>query len=163
MKFSEAFDLLIGHEGGYANDPRDPGGETMWGITARVARQSGYSGPMRDLPRDTAMAIAKSQYWDKVRADELPGACRFDVFDTSYNSGVATAIKILQRAVGSADDGVLGPITLAAASAISAGKLVMRFNSERLLYLTSLPTWAAFGKGWARRVAGNLETAAENI
>ena len=54
--FDDAFDALIGNEGGYSNNPKDPGGETMWGITARVARAAGYTGPMRDLPRDTAKA-----------------------------------------------------------------------------------------------------------
>lgn len=162
MNFDQAFDLLIGHEGGYANHPNDPGGETMWGITARVARQAGYHGAMRDLPRETAKTIARNQYWDKVRAEELPLGVRFDVFDTGYNSGTTTAVKILQRAVSVTDDGVFGPSTMAAVLAAKSYKLSMLFNSERLLYLTSLPTWGAFGKGWARRVAGNLETAAEN-
>lgn len=163
MTFDEAFDLLIGHEGGYANHPSDPGGETMWGITARVARQAGYIGPMRDLPRETAKTIARNQYWDAVRADRLPEGVRFDVFDTAYNSGVKTAIRLLQRAAAVSDDGVFGPRTLAAVMAAKPHRLSMRFNSERLLYLTSLPTWPTFGKGWARRVAGNLETAAQNL
>ena len=58
--FNWAFDLLMGHEGGYSNNPKDPGGETMWGITARVARAWGYSGPMKSLPRETAKQIAKT-------------------------------------------------------------------------------------------------------
>lgn len=162
MTFDEAFDLLIGHEGGYVNHPNDPGGETNHGITARVARQAGYTGPMRDLPRETAKTIARNQYWDKVRAEDLPLGVRFDVFDTGYNSGTATAVKLLQRAVGVADDGVFGPKTLAAVRAQKDYQISMRFNAERILYLTGLPTWASFGKGWARRVAGNLKTAAEN-
>jgi lysozyme family protein len=163
MTFDEAFDLLIGHEGGYANHPSDPGGETMWGITARVARQAGYRGAMRDLPRDTAKTIARNQYWSAVRAEDLPLGIRFDVFDTGYNSGTGTAIKILQRAVGVSDDGVFGRQTLNAVLSQKPYRISMRFNSERLLYLTSLSTWSTFGKGWARRVAGNLETAAENV
>ena len=162
MNFDQAFDLLIGHEGGYANHPEDPGGETMWGITARVARQAGYQGPMRDLPRETAKTIARNQYWDKVRAEDLPNGVRFDVFDTSYNSGPKLAIRLLQRAAAVSDDGVFGPRTMASVLAAKPHRLSMRFNSERLLYLTSLPNWPTFGKGWARRVAGNLETAAEN-
>ncbi|KAB0593770.1 glycoside hydrolase family 108 protein [Cupriavidus gilardii] len=163
MTFDQAFDLLMGHEGGYSDHPSDPGGETMWGVTARVARLHGYYGPMRQLPRETAKAIAKAAYWNAVRADELPAAVRFDTFDTAYNSGVKQAVKLLQRAAASQDDGVLGPKTLAAARAMPAAKLVLRFNAERLQFLTGLPTWASFGKGWARRVANNLETAAENV
>ena len=163
MTFDEAFDLLMGHEGGYSNHPADPGGETMWGITARVARRHGYMGDMRDLPRETAKTIARVEYWNPVRADELPEGVRFDVFDTSYNSGKKQSVKLLQRAAGVADDGVIGPKTLAAAHARPAAKLSLRFNAERLEFLCSLPTFGAFGKGWSRRVAGNLKIAAENV
>ncbi|MCZ3110867.1 hypothetical protein NYZ20_18695, partial [Acinetobacter baumannii] len=72
MNFDQAFDALIGHEDGYSNNPADPGGETMWGVTLTVARASDYTGPMKDLPRDTAKAIYRAQYWDAVRADQLP-------------------------------------------------------------------------------------------
>ena len=61
--FNEAFDALIGNEGGYSNNAADPGGETMWGITKRVAVASGYMGQMKDLPRETAKQIAKKNYW----------------------------------------------------------------------------------------------------
>lgn len=162
MTFDEAFEKLLESEGGYSNHPNDPGLETMYGITAKVARANGYRGPMRDLPRATAKTIARNQYWDAVRAEELPDGVRFDVFDTAYNSGVKTSIRMLQRAAAVSDDGVFGPRTMASVMAAKPHRLSMRFNSERLLYLTSLPTWASFGKGWARRVAGNLETAAEN-
>ena len=117
MNFDQAFDILIGHEGGYSNNPRDPGGETMWGITFRVARAHGYYGPMRDMPRDIAKDIYRKSYWSKIRADELPDAIRFDLFDAAVNSGVVQAAKFLQRAVGAKDDGIIGPRTLAAVRA----------------------------------------------
>ncbi|MFJ9533327.1 glycoside hydrolase family 108 protein [Herbaspirillum sp. NPDC101396] len=155
MNFDQAFDLLIGHEGGYANDPRDPGGETMWGVTATVARANGYAGAMKDFPRDAAKAIYRAKYWNAVRADELPDFIRFDVFDAAVNSGVNQSIKWLQRAVDAKDDGLIGPATLAAAA--SAGPmLAARFNGQRLQFMTDLAGWSAFGKGWARRVAANL-------
>lgn len=160
MNFDQAFDLLMGHEGGYSNNPVDPGGETMWGITARTARQAGYMGAMRDLPQSTAKQIAKNQYWDTVRADELPEGIRFDVFDTSYNSGPKQAIRLLQRAVWVEDDGVIGPKTLAAVAAHDVRQTSMRFNAQRIRLFVSLPTFGAFGKGWMNRVAGNLDTAA---
>jgi len=160
MNFDQAFDLLIGHEGGYVWNAADPGGETNWGVTARTARQAGYMGPMRDMPKETAKVIAKNQYWDTVRADELPDGIRFDVFDTSYNSGPKQAIRLLQRAVWVADDGVIGPKTLAAAVAHDVRQTSMRFNAQRIRLLVALPTWSSFGKGWMNRVAGNLETSA---
>lgn len=155
MNFDEAFDRLIGHEGGYSFHKDDPGGETMWGVTARVARANGYQGDMRALPRDLAKAIYRQAYWLPVKADQLPERVRFDVFDAAVNSGTTQAAKWLQRAVGVSDDGSIGPATLAAASAADA-MLAARFNGQRLQFMTDLPTWGSFGKGWARRIASNL-------
>jgi lysozyme family protein len=155
MTFDQAFDRLLGHEGGYSNNSADTGGETMWGVTARVARADGYLGEMRDLPRDRAKSIYRRLYWDAVRADQLPDSVRFDVFDGAVNSGPAQSIKWLQRAAGSADDGILGPKTIAAAAAAGPA-LSARFNGHRLSFMADLPTWGSFGKGWARRIAKNL-------
>lgn len=155
MTFDEAFERLIGHEGGYSNNPMDPGGETMFGVTQRVARANGYTGDMRSLTLDKAKQIARAEYWDAVSADKLPAWLRFDVFDGAYNSGNKQAAKWLQRAVGAVDDGVIGPATIAAAEA--AGPVAAaRYNGERLQFMTNLGTWPQFGKGWARRVAANL-------
>ncbi len=156
MKFDQSFDLLIGHEGGYSNNPVDPGGETMWGVTFRVARGWGYMGPMKDLPRDTAKEIYKAMYWDKVRASELPEAIRFDVFDAAVNSGVGQAIRFLQRATGTTDDGRLGPVTLRAVISMDPQLLDKRLNGYRLRYMTELKNWPPFARGWAARIATNL-------
>lgn len=156
MNFDQAFDLLLGHEGGYSNHPDDPGGETMWGITIAVARANGYSGPMRFMPRDKAKAIYKKAYWDKVRADELPEAVRFGVFDAAVNSGVRQAAKFLQRAAGVDDDGVIGPKTMAAVKSTDPQLVDKRFHGYRLRFMADLSTWPSFGKGWARRIADNL-------
>lgn len=161
--FDTAFDRLIGHEGGYSNNPADHGGETMWGVTIDVARANGYTGAMRDMPRDTAKAIYRARYWAPVRGDELPAAVAFQVFDSAVNHGVGQAIKWLQAAVGTTPDGIIGPVTLAAAANLSPAVLGLLFNSARMLFYTNLPTWPTFGKGWARRVAGNLKYIAEDI
>lgn len=156
MKFDDAFDRLIGHEGGYSDHPSDPGGRTMWGVTERVARSWGYMGDMRDLPRDTAKELYKALYWNKVRADEVPESVRFDLFDTAVNSGVSQSIKLLQRAAGATDDGVLGAKTLAAARAMDPQLLDKRFSGYRLRFMTTLKNWPPFAKGWAARIATNL-------
>ncbi|AAR97669.1 glycoside hydrolase family 108 protein [Bordetella bronchiseptica] len=163
MDFDTAFDRLIGHEGGYSNNPADPGGETMWGVTAAVARANGYTGPMRDMPRDTAKAIYRARYWTPVRGDMLPPAVAFQVFDAAVNHGTGQAAKWLQAAVGTAQDGQIGPLTLNAAAGMNPTMLALLFNSARMMFYTNLPTWPTFGKGWARRVAGNLKYAAEDI
>lgn len=156
MNFNEAFDRLIGHEGGYSNHPDDPGGVTMWGVTQAVARSWGYTGDMRSLPRDTAKEIYEALYWKRVRAEEMPEAVRFDVFDTAVNSGVGQAVKILQRSAGVSDDGVIGPKTLAAVRTMDPQKLDKRFSGYRLKFMTGLKNWPSFAKGWANRIASNL-------
>lgn len=152
--FPAAFAALLGNEGGYADNPADPGGETMHGITARVARVYGYTGAMRDLPLETARAIAKADYWDIHRCDEMPAVIAFQVFDAAYNGGPAN--RWLQQAAGVTADGLIGPATLAAVNAADPYRLIARFDAERLLYLASLPAWPSFGRGWARRIATNL-------
>lgn len=156
MTFDQAFALLIDHEGGYVDHPDDPGGATRYGITEAVARAAGYRGDMRTLPLDFAAAIYRQQYWDAVRANELPAAARYVVFDAAVNSGVRQAVLWLQRAVGTTPDGVLGPRTLAAAQALDGQQLRARLLGQRLQFMTSLPNWPSFSRGWARRIASLL-------
>jgi lysozyme family protein len=157
MNFDEAFTALLGHEGGYSNNPADPGGETMWGVTWRVARANGYMGPMRDMPVEFAKGLYYARYWKSVRADELPTGVRFDAFDASVNSGPEQATKWLQEAVGAEVDGIIGPKTLAMLRTLQDGVTVARFNGYRLYAMTDMRGWPSFGKGWARRVANNLK------
>jgi lysozyme family protein len=153
MNFDDAFAKLLGHEGGYSNHPADPGGETNWGITVAVARANGYAGPMKDMPLDVAKRIYRACYWDAVAAEALPPAVRYVVFDAAVNSGVAQAVRWLQRAVYAQPDGVLGPKTLMATNAADPQALKASFLGQRLRFMTDLPTWGAFGRGWARRIA----------
>jgi lysozyme family protein len=154
MNFDTAFERLLGHEGGYINDLRDSGGATNWGVTQAVARANGYSGDMRDFTQAQSKVIYRKSYWDAVRADELPESLRFDIFDGAVNSGVGQSIRWLQRAVGADADGALGPQTLAAARATPDA--AAKYNGHRLMFMTGLKVWPAFGGGWARRIASNL-------
>ena len=158
MDFAAAVKYVLMSEGGYTDHPLDPGRETMYGITKAVAREAGYQGDMRQLPLDLAKQIFKAQYWDKVRADELPAVVRYPVFDAAVNSGVRQSIIWLQRALKVTDDGVLGPKTIAAAQAAQADALKMRILAQRLRFLTNLNTFGAFGRGWTRRVCDIMET-----
>ena len=160
MTFDDAFDRLLGHEGGYSWHPDDPGGETMWGVTYRVARTHGYTGAMRDMPRDFAKGVYRKAYWDACHADELPEALRFDVFDAAVNSGTRQAVKWLQRVVGAVEDGVIGPVTLSLVAERNPAGIAAAINGERLDLMTSTPNWGSFGKGWARRIASNLKALA---
>lgn len=158
MEFDQSFNKLLGHEGGYVNHPNDPGGETNWGITVAVARQHGYTGSMRDLSQDVARRIYKAAYWDKVQADALPAKVRYAVFDAAVNSGPGQAARWLQRALGVADDGRIGPITIAYARQADPEALVMKMLAQRLRFMTSLTAWSSFSRGWARRIADLMES-----
>lgn len=160
--FDVAFERLIGHEGGYVNHPDDPGGETNWGITKRTAREAGYLGNMRDLTREQARAIYREAYWQRARCDEFDGAIAFQVFDAAVNHGIGNATRFLQRAVDVADDGDIGPVTMAALRDMSVTDVLARFNSARLDFYTKLSTWPSFGRGWTRRVASNLRYGADD-
>jgi lysozyme family protein len=126
----------------------------MWGVTARVARAAGYAGAMRELPRDTAKAIAKKLYWDPLRLDELDPRVAFQIFDANYNGG--HPVIWMQGAAGAKVDGLIGPATIAAVQATDPLRFMLRWNALRLRYFTSLSTWSSFGKGWANRIASNL-------
>lgn len=158
MNFDTAFHRLLGHEGGYVDHPSDPGGATNWGVTQAVARANGYTGHMRDFPVDMAKAIYWRQYWVPIKADDLPPAIRYAVFDAAVNSGAKQAVKWLQRAIGVNDDGVVGPQTMTFARAANPDFVLRRMLGERLQFMTDLKTWQAFGRGWARRIAEVLQS-----
>ena len=158
MNFDIYVFRVLRSEGGYSNDPRDPGGETMWGITLRVARKNGYMGSMKFLPREMAVSFYETEYWLPIRGDDLPLAIASPLFDAAVNSGPEQAIKFLQRALGVVPDGVFGPVTLAAALAKSPAKVAIESILSRHAFQASLPTWPAFGKGWSTR---NLQNARE--
>jgi lysozyme family protein len=158
--FDQAFEALIGNEGGYSNHPDDPGGATNWGITEKVAREYGYTGSMKDLSQDTAKDIYRHLYWLGA-FDRLPYSVAFQLFDGAVNSGVTQSVKWLQQALGVTDDGILGPITMRTAIEMNPWRLTIKYNAIRLDFLTDLKTWPAFGKGWARRIANNLTIGAK--
>lgn len=150
--FDQAFDRLIGHEGGYINDPKDRGGETKYGISRRSYPGEDIAG----MTLERAKTIYLRDYWGPAGCDAVPDGIRFDLFDMAVNSGVKPAVKTLQRACGETADGVLGPLTLQAVQSIPPLRLVARFNGARLLYMADAHTWPAHGRGWARRIALNL-------
>lgn len=152
MNFDVAFDRLIDHEGGYVNDPNDPGGETKWGISKRSYPDL----DIKALTREDARQIYRRDFWERIRGDRLHDGVAFQLFDFAVNSGIETAVRKLQRALGVADDGHWGPKSQAAADAMTESDTIMRLNAERLDFMTRLSNWKHHGAGWARRIAGNL-------
>lgn len=161
--FPAALQALLKHEGGYVNHPADPGGMTNLGVTKRVWEEwVGHEvdeKAMRALTPALVAPLYKKKYWDKVCGDELPTGVDLAVFDLAVNSGPGRAAKMLQKVLGVAQDGAIGPQTLAKALNIDSSKLVADYNAERLAFLMALPTWGTFGKGWGRRVAEVTEQA----
>lgn len=158
MNFDQAFDRLISNEGGYVNNPADPGGETKFGISKRSYPRV----DIKNLSRDQAKQIYKTDFWDRGAMDQYDPAIAFQVFDAAVNHGIETAIRLLQRAAGVADDGHIGQVTIAAIKSKTVTDMLMLFIAYRIRYWTKLSAWATFGKGWANRAADDLVFAAED-
>jgi len=157
--FDLAFDRLIGNEGGYVNNPADPGGETNWGISKR----SYPNLDIASLTRDDAKQIYLTDFWNKGNFEQLPFALGFQAFDIAVNSGIPEAVKLLQQAAGVTVDGIIGPQTLAALTTQSLPALLMTLAAERLDFWRHLPAWNTFGAGWTGRSAANLRFAAQDL
>lgn len=157
--FDRVFELLIGHEGGYVNDPRDPGGETKFGISKRAY-------PLCDIAGLTivdAKAIYRKDYWDPIKGDSLPPSVAFVVFDAAVNNGVRRASEWLQTAVGAATDGVIGQNTIARVKKRFPEDVVTDFCATRLRFMVHLATWNDFAGGWSRRLVKIPYEAAKNF
>lgn len=146
--FKQHIEVVLRHEGGYVNDPVDPGGETNYGISKRAF-------PKEDIKRLTkarATELYERHYWIPSKAQELPPRLQLIHLDTAVNCGVVMAIRILQLAAGVPDDGVFGPRTAAAAANVT----VNAYADQRLAYYERIikrkPALAKYRKGWTRRV-----------
>lgn len=161
--FESALQAILHHEGGYVNHPADPGGMTNLGVTKRVWEEwVGHpvdEKAMRELTPAQVAPMYKVKYWDKIKGDDLPEGVDYCVFDAAVNSGPGRAAKWLQSCVGVEPDGGIGPKTLAAVTAFDPKELVDDYAKRRLSFLSDLPTWGTFGKGWSRRVAEVQNTA----
>jgi lysozyme family protein len=149
--FPRAVALILKHEGGYVNDPADPGGETNFGISKRAY-------PAEDIRAMTparASAIYERDYWRRAKCDELPWPLAVQVFDMAVNAGVGPAVKMLQKVLGVTTDGVIGPKTLAAAWG-STHEQHVRYARERVNYYSALGGWPRFGRAWVIRTVETL-------
>lgn len=168
MNYDEAFARVIGHEGKFQNHYHDRGNWTSGQVGIGELRGTKYgisamSYPKEDIKNLTlerAKEIYHEDFWLRVRGDLLPNAIAYQLFDAAINHGIGNAIRMLQRAVGVADDGQLGPRTRDAVYEKSTDDVLKLFLAERLEFFTRLSTWEQFGKGWARRVAENMRYAA---
>lgn len=153
--FNTALQHVLKHEGGFVNHPKDPGGMTNLGVTARTWEDWIGHKPsekeMRELTSSKVAPLYKRKFWDAIKGDDLPSGVDYCVFDCAVNSGPGRAAKILQEVVGVKPDGGIGPITLAAVKAVDPVVLISKYADKRLEFWQSLPTFDTFGKGWTRR------------
>ncbi len=165
--FEHALTHVLAMEGGWSNDPADPGGATNFGITiGDYARHkgvplnrssaSGLEAELRAISPETVRTIYRTDYWQPARCDLLPGAPAVMHFDAAVNHGVGRAARMLQQAAEVATDGAIGPQTLAAARSSDELKLIARYADIRRSAYRRLPIFARFGRGWLRRVDATL-------
>lgn len=129
--FERAFQLIVGEEGGYSNDPQDPGGETKFGICKR----SYPNVDIQQLTLDQARGIYKRDYWDKLHLDTQPWHIALLMFDAGVNQGVGAASAVYEKV-----------------SAKGVETFTVEFQAERALRYAKLESFQRFGRGWMRRL-----------
>jgi hypothetical protein len=151
-KFDEIIEVVLEHEGGYVNDPKDPGGETNFGI----AKRSNPDVDIKNLTKAEATLIYKTKYWDKNKVESLPEELWHIYFDMCVNMGRSRAVKILQQSAVNRGrnikvDGGLGPNTIKALKGVE----LERVRAFRVRYYVELvnkkPDLEKFYFGWFRR------------
>ena len=176
--YAQSLSLLLAHEGGFVNNPKDPGGPTNKGITQKVYDRYRIAKalPVRSvkLIEDAEVAdIYRNEYWNEIDGDKLPAGIDYAVFDYAVNSGITRAVADLQRCINKNANfyGVSGQLkvdgrfgTATEQAAVKAGengatKLIEDYCDRRLSFMKSLKTWGTFGKGWQRRVEGKNQGA----
>lgn len=157
--FEDALERTLSHEGGYVNDPRDPGGETNWGISKRAYPNV----DIRNLTRESAATLYRRDYWLHAHCDEMPFALAYQVFDFAVNSGVGTAIRKLQSVLGLADDGAYGPLTRQSVREADVQTTIEDLLDARLLFMQHLKGWDHFGRGWTNRIQQNFKYAIDDV
>ena len=159
----QCFALVLKNEGGYVDNPADPGGATNLGCT-KATWEAWVGHPVtkddiKALTPNDVMPLYKVKYWDTIKGDDLPEGVDYAVFDFAINSGPSRAAKALQSVLSVTVDGQIGSATLRALETANPREVATAVCEARLAFLQSLPTYGTFGKGWSRRVAEVEQTA----
>ena len=147
--FDQAFEIVVGHEGGYSNNPNDPGGETKFGISKRSYPNLNIA----QLTLDQAKAIYAADFWKRAGCDLCDPGLALVLFDAAVNNGVGQAVRWLQAAVGASADGAIGPATRAAIANADPQEALVAMHAARIHFMAGLSTWSTFGRGWSKRLA----------
>ena len=165
QNFDHSLEMLLHHEGGFVNHPKDPGGVTNLGVTKKVyekwvGREVSVDEMKALTPSDVA-PIYKKNYWDKLRADDLPAGLDFAAFDWGVNSGNGRPAKIIQKYIGATQDGAIGPKSLTLVAENDPSKIIQYLYEQRQKFYEGLKHFKTFGKGWTRRNQETLKAAME--
>jgi lysozyme family protein len=148
MTFDQVVEHVLEAEGGYVNDPLDPGMETNFGISKR----SYPDVDIKNLTKEKAIEIYRREFWDKLKLEMMPERIRLPFFDCAINQGPGTATVWLQRAVGVKTDGIIGFVTLAQLSVCDIEKVRREFLVRRMRGYIESKGWGRFGPGWSMRL-----------
>lgn len=149
--FFKAIPIILTHEGGYVNDPKDPGGETKYGISKRAFP----SIDIKNLTIAQAETIYRTNYWENIRGDEIADQdLATNIFDFAANAGISQAVKTIQKLVNVSIDGKMGSQTLGKinSSREDLNRLftIARFDFYRSLVIKK-PVLSKFLLGWKNR------------
>jgi lysozyme family protein len=154
--FSECLAIVLKSEGGFVNNPQDPGGRTNLGVTQKVWEE--YTGHeadekvMRSLTPEKVAPLYEQRYWRPTYCEVLPRGLSLLIFSMGINAGTGRSVKLLQSCIGCVADGVIGPRTMALIKSSNVADLIAKFSEARRQYYKSLKTFPVFGKGWLARV-----------
>ena len=161
-RFDLLFEYILKVEGGYSDDEYDKGGKTKYGIIEEEARRHGYKGHMRDLTKDFAKNIYKTDYYDKCKLEKVNNdKIALSIFDWAVNSGNARAIKKAQLILNELGyklevDGVIGNKTISALNTVNVSKFLNKYHEAQRRYYKIIvynnPKQKVFLKGWMNRV-----------
>ena len=154
--FALSLEYVLKNEGGYVNDPRDPGGETMMGVTKAAwstwLKRHIDDGEMAKLTVADITPFFKALYWDKSYCNQLPTGIDYMAFDASVNMGVGQSIRLLQKSLGCVPDGVIGSNTMKAINDADVSDMIDRYTALKEQFYRSLALFNTYGKGWLSRV-----------
>tara|TARA_B100000900_G_scaffold287585_2_gene246578 strand:- start:2314 stop:2877 length:564 start_codon:yes stop_codon:yes gene_type:complete len=171
--YANSLEMILHHEGGYVNHPKDPGGETNLGVTKRVYEEWCMSQDlsqkdMKDLTVEDVAPIYEKNYWGRTKCDDIPSGLDLCIFDFAVNAGPGRAAKFLQTMIGTVADGGIGPNTLKALNNYveevgGVAEVIKDYQKARQSYYEGLSTFSTFGKGWTRRVDETTEAALKMV
>lgn len=155
--FPKALKFVLNEEGLWGDDPRDPGGATMEGITLETYREYKRNqyitkDQLHKIPDNEVSDIYRKRFWNVVRADDMPNGIDFLLFDFGVNAGTGRSAKFIQEAVKVPIDGVIGNQTISAVKAANVMELITTFTEMKKAYYKGLKLFPIYGKGWLKRV-----------